>query len=252
MERVTFKNSRDLTLVGQLSRATSQSVIILCHGFTSDKSSRGRFDRLAGTYQRSGYNVLAFDFSGCGESADDSLTLAKQVDDLKAAINFVKARGYTTIGLHGHSLGTLVCLKGFSPEIKTMVLTGAATGPMKYNWDEYYSKEQMQELRDKGYITEYKTEGIRRTVIIDKQMLADFETVDQAALLKPVNCPVLIIHGDNDDEERRLWELSKQAMQWLPDTSKLVRIEGANHSFLEHFSIVEELANKWFLKHLEQ
>ena len=65
MERVTFTNSRGLTLVGNLHPPPAQSIIIMCHGFTSDKSSRGRFDRLGQTFAAHGYGVLAFDFSGC-------------------------------------------------------------------------------------------------------------------------------------------------------------------------------------------
>lgn len=181
----------------------------MCHGFTSDKSSRGRFDRFAGSFQQLGYSVLAFDFSGCGESDDDRLTLAKQVDDLHSAISFVKSKGYINLALYGHSLGSRVCLQSCTPEITTMVLTGAATSPIKYNWDEHFTKEQMQELKDKGYITEHRADGIRSSIIIDEQMLLDFELGNQEELLKKVNCPVLVIHGNADEEERRLCELTK-------------------------------------------
>lgn len=141
MQRVTFQNSHKLTLVGHLYPSTSQSIIILCHGFTSDKSSRGRFDKLANSFQRLGYSALAFDFSGCGESDDDRLTLAKQVDDLHSVISFVTSMGYTKIALYGNSLGSTVCLQCYTPQISTMVLTGALTGPMKYDWDEYFTEK---------------------------------------------------------------------------------------------------------------
>ena len=94
MERVTFKNSRNLTLVGNLYTAVSDKIIIMCHGFCSDKNSRGRFPRLANKFNEIGYNAFAFDFSGCGESDNDSLTMAKEVDDLKLAIAFIKSRGF--------------------------------------------------------------------------------------------------------------------------------------------------------------
>ena len=37
MERVTFTNSNNLTLVGKFYPAASNSIIIMCHGFTSKK-----------------------------------------------------------------------------------------------------------------------------------------------------------------------------------------------------------------------
>lgn len=44
LERVLFSNSRNKTLVGHLYPSHSTSIIIMAHGFTSDKFSKGRFD----------------------------------------------------------------------------------------------------------------------------------------------------------------------------------------------------------------
>lgn len=250
MERVTFKNSRNLNIVGNLYPSTSESIIIMCHGFMSDKHSRGRFERLAAAFNKSGHSALNFDFSGCGESDDDILTVEKEVDDLKSAIQFVKSNGYKKIALYGHSLGTLICLKSYTPEIITMVLSGALTDSMKYNWSEIFTKEQMQELEEKGYLTEYIPEEVRKKIVIDSRILNDFELINQKELLKDVNCPVLIIHGNNDEEEKLLYERSKTAIKLLSNVSRLEVIDGANHNFLDHFHIVVKLTTKWFTKHL--
>jgi pimeloyl-ACP methyl ester carboxylesterase len=250
MERIAFKNSRNLNIVGHLHRSKSRSMIILCHGFTSDKSSRGRFDRFAQTFNQNGYGVLAFDFSGCGESDDNRLTLAKLVDDLKSAIKFVKSTGYDKIALYGHSLGSRVCLEAFeSQNVTTMVMTGAGTGPVKYNWNEHFSEAQMKELGEKGYLTENRSEASRKTVVIDKQMLLDFEQFEQEELLKRIICPVLIMHGDDDWEEELLSGITRRGMIWLSDDSELKIIEGADHSFMNHLDIVESFAVDWFLEH---
>ena len=84
--------------------------------------------------------------SGCGESDDDSLTVEKEVDDLRSAIAFVRSRGYGKVALFGHSLGTLICLRCSAPDIATMILLGACTDSMKYEWETFYSPEQMREL----------------------------------------------------------------------------------------------------------
>lgn len=250
MERVRFKNSRNLNLVGHLYPSTSESIIIMCHGFMSNKHSKGRFERLATAFNESSYSALLFDFSGCGESDDDILTVEKEVDDLKSAIQFVKSKGYKKIALYGHSLGTVICLKNYTPEIITMVLSGAGTDSIKYNWYEFFTKEQMQELEEKGYLTEHTPQEVRKKIVIDKRILKDFELINQKELLKDVNCPVLIIHGNNDEEEKLLYERSKAAMALLSNDSKLEVIDGANHSFLEHFDIVVKLTTEWFTNHL--
>lgn len=252
MERVTFTNSRQKTLVGTLYPAPSQTIIIMAHGFTSDRYSKGRFPRLAAAFTQSGFNVLTFDFSGCGESDDDPLMVEKWVDDLHSAIRFVKSQGYRQIGLYGHSLGSLICLSCYSPEIDAIVVSGALTDAMHYNWEEIFTPEQLTELQDKGTITEIRTEGIRKRIVIDKQNLLDFELINQAELLQPVKCPVLIIHGNNDEEERQLHERSVRGMKYLTRDSRLVMIDGANHSFLEHFPQVIELANSWFVEQLQR
>ncbi len=210
MTKVTFKNFRGVTLAGNLYHADSGKIIVMAHGFTGDKSMDGRFDRIAELLQAAGYAVLSFDFSGCGESEDDSLTLEKEVDDLRSAIGFVRSRGYGRVALFGQSLGTLICLRCAGDGIATMVLVGAATDSMKYLWDKFYSPEQMRELGEKGCITDAGASPLRKQVVIDRQMLLDFESVNQEELLGNVRCPVLIIHGNNeaDEEERQLLERS--------------------------------------------
>lgn len=246
MKRMIFKNSRSLNLVGHLYVSSPQSIIIMCHGFTSDKSSAGRFERFANAFYQLGYSVLAFDFSGCGESDNDSLDIAKQIDDLHSAISFVKSKGYTKIALFGNSLGSRVCLECYTPSITTMILTGALTGPMKYDWNEYFTPTQIRELKTKGSITERRGS---RNVVIDQQMLLDFELINQKKLLTKVHCPVLLIHGNNDEEEMALCNLSKQGFKWLPKESKIEIINGASHGFRGYLERVEKLATQWLLKY---
>lgn len=249
MQRVTFLNSRQLTLVGHLFPADSAAVVVMAHGFTSDKSSRGRFDHIARCLNEVGYSALAFDFSGCGESDNDSLTVAKQVDDLRAAIAYVKSRGFQRIALWGHSLGGRICLQAYTPEVVTMVLTGPGTGPMHYNWEEHFSPEQLGELAKRGRFIERLEEGPRRQLVIEAQMLKDFAEVDQEQLLTGVKCPALIIHGDDDEEERQLLALSRRGLRYLPQGSRLEVIHGAGHSFLGHLERVVELGRSWLIEH---
>jgi alpha-beta hydrolase superfamily lysophospholipase len=174
------------------------------------------------------------------------------VDDLKSAIKFAKVKGYKKIALHGHSLGSLICLRCYSRAIKTMVLTGASTGPVKYNWSEYYSKDQLRELAGKGCMTARADSKWRKQIRVDKSLLAFFETINQKELLARVKCPVLIIHGNNktDEEEKMLLANSKRGMKFLPPGSRLEIIEGAGHSLEGHLGEVLKLALEWYRGHL--
>ncbi|MBA3064504.1 alpha/beta hydrolase [Candidatus Woesearchaeota archaeon] len=249
MEKVKFKNLRNKTLVGNLYTTNSKSIILMAHGFTGDKSGEGRFDKIAKSLNDIGYNILSFDFSGCGESDDDTLTVEKQVDDLNSDIKFVKSKGYQNIGLFGHSLGGLISLKCFTPEIVTMVLWAPVTNKIKYRWDKRYSKEQLQELEDKGYLTLIRDKGVRRKILIDKRMLAYRESIDQKDLLNNVNCPIMIIHGNKDESVP--YTDSQDVIKLLSSDSELEIIDGANHGFYNHLDILIDLTKKWFIKHLK-
>ena len=249
MERVVFKNSRNQSLVGHLYTSKSKSIIILSHALANDKSERGKLDRVAEKLNNSGYGVLAFDFSGCGESDDDTLTIEKEVDDLKSAISFVKSRGFQKIALFGHSVGCLVTLRAYSKEIETMVLWSPITNKVKYRWEDKLSKEQLREVKEKGYFTRTRKNAIRKIYHIDKKMLKERESVNQKQLLKSISCPVLIIQGTKDASVPI--EDSENAIKLLSKESKLKLVENADHDFTEHVSELVELTNEWFANHLK-
>jgi len=79
-------------------------------------------------------------------------------------------------------------------------------------------------------------------------MLREFESVNGERLLKNITCPVLIIHGNRGEEENFLLEKSKRGIKLLPPESKLVVIDGADHSFMEHYEKLINLTCNWFKK----
>ena len=249
MERFTFRNSRNLELAGHLYGADSDAIVIMAHGFTSDKVSRGRFVKLGEALAAAGFNAMAFDFCGCGESADEILSIDGQLDDLNSALAYARKMKFRTIGLYGHSLGGYICLRCWTPEIYAMAFTGALTGPMHYHWQEYFTEQQMSELGAQGFITAPDRSG--RPVRIGREMLKHFAEIDQKRLLAQISCPVLVMHGNSetDSEEDRLRENSERAMVYLSPDSRLRVIDGANHSFMDHQDEVIRLSIQWYTDH---
>lgn len=243
MKRVTFKNSRGLRLVGRFYKGSAKSAIIMSHGFTGDKSEWGRFDQTAEALNKAGFTAFTFDFSGCGESEDDSLTVAKQVEDLRCAIGFIREMGFKELGLLGHSLGGLISLKNLDKGIKALVLWAPATTP-KTDIKSWYARRQLKEMEDTGYLVKTRDMGARRRFIIEKGMFDELAGINQKKLLSKVKCPVLIIHGDKDDVVPV--ENSRQAMQYLPNGSKLEIIKGADHGFYDQLDQFIERTVEWF------
>lgn len=246
MDKISFNNSRGLKIVANLCSGGSNKLIIIAHGFMNDKSSNGRFENLSKVLHKFNYDTLAIDFSGCGESDDDVITSNNQVDDLNSAIDFALSKGYERIGLFGNSFGTLACLKSYRKEIRTIVLVGAITEGMQYNWDEYFSKEQMNDLNKDGFFYS----DTNRKHKITKQTLIDFENINQEDLIEGVKCPVLIFHGNNseDNEELQLLERSERAINKMSYNSRLEIIHGGRHGLSDEWSKVVNITHLWYDK----
>ncbi len=252
MPRVTFRNSRGLELVADLTPAAGGAIVVMAHGFASDRRSRGRFPALAAALAAAGRASLAFDFGGCGESDDDVLTLAHQIDDLHAAIAYAGSLGYARVALYGHSLGGRVCLAAAPPRAATIATTGAPTGSMRYDWRDYFTPEQMDELDRTGRVTmPQDSDRARPTVVTSAELLEALVDCDQAALFGSVHCPVLLIDGDGDDEERQSLAHARQGLPLLPPGSRVALVPGSPHNLAGHLDEVIELLLDWFAEHLK-
>ncbi len=243
-KRIVFQNSRGLNLVGvlHLPEGKTNAAIIISHGFAANKD-RPRLVALAETLSKNGFVALRFDFSGCGESDGDKITLKNQVDDLRSAINYMRKKGYTNIGLLGESLGALVSILACDNEIKTLVLWAPVT---KSKVPAMFQKEELRrELNERGFII-YQKDGKR--FIVPKEYLEERKSVNQREILSKIRIPVLIIHGNKDNVVPL--EHSKEAMKFLPENSKLEIIKDANHKLDDKMDVVISLSVNWFKEHL--
>jgi pimeloyl-ACP methyl ester carboxylesterase len=67
----------------------------------------------------------------------------------------------------------------------------------------------------------------------------------QEAALSALQAPVLIVHGDADETERSLREVTRAGEAWLPEGSQVTLIRGADHSFQREFAEVLDLSALW-------
>jgi uncharacterized protein len=121
-EDVSFKTADGLTLRGWYIPATktSQKTLILLHGYPADKGNI--LPALA--FLHEDFNLLLFDFRYLGKSEGSYSTAgAKEVEDLLAAIQFLKTRGVTEVGVWGFSMGGAVALMAIeqAPEVRAVI-----------------------------------------------------------------------------------------------------------------------------------
>ena len=121
-EQVSFATADGLTLRGWFipSAKKADKTLILLHGYPADKGNI--LPALA--FLHADFNLLLFDFRYLGESQGNYSTAgAKEVEDLLAAIRFLKRRGIKEVGVWGFSMGGAVGLMAIdkAPEIKAVV-----------------------------------------------------------------------------------------------------------------------------------
>jgi len=248
MKKVSFRNSKGQKIAGVLHNPENKtnSIVIITHGSCSTKDRKRLIDA-AESYSKEGISALRFDFGGCGESYEDGITINGEVSDLKSAIKFVKDNGYQNIGLQGESLSGFVFSIAYTPEIKTMVLWA----PFTENTDrleEVLEQDKLNGagLEEKGYVIKVKH---GRDYKIPKQYFEERLAVNQKEMLSKIKSPILIIHGDADDCVPL--EASREAIQYLPEGSKLEVIKGGSHTLDDKIEEVISLSANWFKEHLK-
>lgn len=238
MNKIFFKNKSGLKLCGiwHLPKNKTDKAIILAHGLNVDKDELGIFIYLANTLQKNGYSVFRFDFRGHGESEGNSIDLrvAGEIEDLEAAINYVKGEGYNEIGLLGASFGGPVavlyasnhqeyikCLCLWNPTLNfDHVLLNPILPKFKARkkvWD--------KDLKEKGWTTTGRNE-----LKIGKGLFEEVENLFPHDKLKKIKIPTAIVHGTNDVYVP--YEDSKEYARYLKN-GEFISIENGEHGFQE-------------------
>ena len=202
-------------------------ILIMCHGFTGDKSEWGRFPETAKALNKEGYDVLTFDFSGSGENKREPITLTKQATDLENVYSWVKNQGYSRIAVLGLSFGGLTTIRANLPGIITEVLWAP---PLLL----HTTGDQVDWFKDidKGPV-EIPSSGDYDPIIIDMSFPMDVANFRIRPALKKHITPTLIVQGTADEQVP--FELNKKAFSMMPqdDAHKFVVVQGATHDFEE-------------------
>jgi esterase/lipase len=219
-------------------------ILIMCHGFTGDKSEWGRFPAMAKTLNKEGYDALIFDFSGSGENKREPVNLPKQSTDLENVYSWVKNQGYSKIAVLGLSFGGITTLKANLPGITSYVFWA----PVMYVHTTGDQAEWFKDI-DKGPV-EIPASGDYPPIIIDMSFVIEFGKFRVRPALKNLTPPTLIVQGTVD--ESTPLHLTKKAFTMMPqdDHHKFVEVEGATHDFDEnHLQIFITETKNWLKKY---
>jgi len=246
IEKINFKNSRGLNLVGVLTKPDiddKKNIIIISHGSASNKD-RPRLVKVSEKLCEAGFASLRYDTGGSGGSEDAPVTVANYTDDIKSAMKYIIDLGYSNLSLLGESLGGLSSILAYNKEIKSLVLWAPVTASKVPSI--LKDKQVEKDLENKGYFLYRKDE---KDFKFPKQYLEERTSINQEKILSKIKCPVLIIQGTNDNTIPL--EDSKKALKYLSKESRLELIEGGIHSLNNKIDEIIPLTLNWFNKYLK-
>ncbi len=238
-EKLVIQNSRGAALHSELYRNTTPPeetpFVILCHGFSGDRSEWGRFPEAMEKLSQNGYDCLTFDFSGSGENGRELVTLDKQKQDLEDVFAWVKKRGYQRIATIGLSFGGTTLLVANLPEIRVAVYWAPG----------FYMKEVIGKFHISliKILGKFRKKPIERAssnkekppILFDRTFIESILHHPPEKYLKSVGVPSLVVHGQEDKTSDINY--SRKAIKLIPDgiPHRLVEIPGTGHNFKGEF-----------------
>jgi len=154
-----------------------------------------RNDEVTGTLQLTrdlvgqGFSVLLFDFRGRGESGGTGKTLTHNDRDIGGAIDYLRGRGCSKVYAIGFSSGG-AALSMFTDNLAGLVLDSCFA-----DVHELFLRQGVA----KGY-PELFVRAISPGVFNMARLLHGYNAMSPKDRIRDVNCPILFIHGGDDED----------------------------------------------------
>ncbi len=245
-KKVSFINCLGLKLAGLLCPGPdTDTVVIVCHGFTGSKEGGGKAIAMAEEIRRRGYASLLFDFSGCGESEGNfaGVSLTNHVNDISSSVDYCLGLGYQRILTLGRSFGgaAVLCHCGFDKRVAGVCAWAAPANPARLFTG--FIDTAQETINDLVPLT-----GDRGTVFVKRSFFDDLNKHDvlkHTGLIAPR--PLLVVHGSDDAV---VPAENAQAVFNAAGTPKDIHIiQGADHQFSAHYQKAWAVVFDWLAKH---
>ena len=243
METVSFLTGKDKRLAGilHLSSTKSKTGMIILHGLLASKDQSWMKELGERLSKEQNVAVMRFDFLGNGES-DGTLqehTYEQALEDTRAAIKFMRERGFTRIFLLGHSLGGAIALiTASNQEIAGVIGLAAVSNPP-------FIAKRITKRQQETIVVEIGN----GSVALPKPFVESAQRFPMEKYISKVSCSVCLVHGTADtvlfpkDSEFLL-----KALTEVKD-KELHLVKDANHVFSSHWHEVFDIVLEWIAKH---
>lgn len=242
MEKV-FLDSEHGKVCALISQA-GKSVVILAHGYLSDKNSRTN-QALAKLLNEAGISTISFDVYGHGESEGDveHLTISKAASSMLAVYDYAESK-FEKIGMCGSSFTGSVTLIAASKRNPDALALKCPVFMPKELWDFRHGEKGISEWKNKGYVETWGSKWYF-------DAYEDAKQYDMRAIAASIKAPTLVVHG-NKDVTVPISQAENLVFGLASEEKRLLEINGADHFFKDekHFSLMATSISGWFSDHL--
>jgi len=190
-----------------LQKKSAIANVLILHGNRGNVYTSPWTD-IVGTLSELNVNILAVDYRGFGKSSGD-ISFTMLPNDAQAALNYIKQSeiGKLPIIIYGLSLGTYPAISVAKDScVAGLVIEGAISS----------ATDMVSITKSRNWYMKF--------IDINYDKTLEFNSVD---LIKSVNKPILVIHGENDNLP--IW-MSEKIYKAAPDYSKfLYRVNAGKH-----------------------
>lgn len=200
------------------------TVLVFLPGYMSDMTG-GKALALWKWAQENKRAMLRLDYSGCGESdgAFADGTLSRWRDEVIAVVDAITDKPVILIGSSMGGWLMLLVARALGKRVAAMV--GIAAAPDFTDWG--YDESQKAEIRDQGVVYEPNPYGPEPTPTY-RGLFEDGEANLMLGGEIAIDCPVRLIHGQNDQSVP--WEISvRLALALRSSDVQLTLIKDGDH-----------------------
>ena len=251
-ERVNFPGALGNELAARLERpgeVTPAAYALFAHCFTCSKDLKA-VSRISRALVSRGFGVLRFDFTGLGESEGDfaDTNFSSNLEDLHAAVEFLRRRYQAPQLLIGHSLGgaAVLSVAGEVQEVRAVVTIGAPSDT------EHLQETLLSAAPELADSEEVEVSLAGRSFRIRRQFLDDLAEQRVLSAVRELDRALLILHSPTDDvvgieHAARIYKAARHPKSF-------VSLDGADHLLLsrpEDARFVAEVVSTWSARYLD-
>lgn len=239
-DKITFKNKQGFDLAARFDLPDEQPIAyaLAAHCFTCTKDIPAMHKISMALVERK-IGVLRFDFTGLGHSGGEFANsgFRANLDDIRAAENYLKEQGASPQILFGHSLGGTAML-ATAAEVSSAKLVATIGSPFDPAHASHFFKDALRELETADATTVTLS---NRPFTVTRAFVGELQGHDMAAAVRAIKAHMLVFHDPDDDvveieNARMIFEAARHPKSFmaLPQAGHMLNNSNGDAEYVAH------------------